>query len=173
MIRKILKADDKTLRKKSKPVKKVDKKIKNLVKDLKETLKTQKDPEGVGLAAPQVGKNVQVFIMMYKDKIETVINPEVIDIAKKDNEEPEAMEGCLSIPHYYGPLTRPESITLKYLTEKGESVKKTFTGFPAQIVQHELDHLKGKLFTDRLLDQKKPLYKFTAEGEWEEVDFVL
>lgn len=83
------------------------------------------------------------------------------------------MEGCLSIPHYYGPLTRKESITIEYLDEKGKKQKEKFEGFDAQIVQHEIDHLNGKLFVDKLLNQKKPLYKFNKEGEWEEVDFAL
>jgi peptide deformylase len=173
MIRKIVNADDKVLRKRAKPVKKIDKKVKNIVKDLKETLEAQKDPEGVGLAAPQIGKSLKIFVFVSKDGIKTVINPKVIEIAEKENEKPEAMEGCLSIPHYYGPLTRPEFITIEYLNEKGKKVKETFKGFEAQIVQHEIDHLKGTLFTDRLLEQKKPLYKFTDKEKWEEVDFAL
>lgn len=173
MIRKIVTADNKVLRKKAKPVKKVDKKVKNIIKDLKETLEAQKDPEGVGLAAPQIGKSLKIFVFVSEDGIKTVINPKVIEIAKKENEKPEAMEGCLSIPHYYGPLTRPEFITIEYLNEKGKKIKETFKGFEAQIVQHEIDHLKGTLFTDRLLEQKKPLYKFTDKEEWEEVDFAL
>lgn len=174
MVRKIVSADDRLLRKKAKPVTKIDKKIKNIIKDLKDTLVAQKNPEGVGLAAPQIGKSLRMFVMLQKNKkIRVVINPEVVNVAKKDNKDPEAMEGCLSIPHYYGPLTRPESITIKFLNEKGEKVEETFKGFDAQIVQHEIDHLEGKLFVDRLLDQKKPLYKFSDEGEWEEVDFVL
>jgi peptide deformylase len=173
MIKKIVPADDDILRKKSKPVKKIDAKIKSLIKDLKDTLRAQKDPEGVGLAAPQLGKSLQVFIMLGKDGLKTVINPKVVKIAKENNKEPEAMEGCLSIPHYYGPLERPKTISIKYLNEKGKEIQETFKDFDAQIVQHEIDHLKGKLFTDRLLNQKKPLYKFNKEGEWEEVDFAL
>lgn len=173
MVRKILSADDGMLRKKAKPVKKIDKKVKNIVRDLKDTLTAQKDPEGVGLAAPQIGKSIRIFVMMRGKDIKVVINPRVVGIAKKDNEEPEAMEGCLSVPHYYGPLVRPESITVKYLNEEGKEVEETFKNFDAQIVQHEMDHLEGKLFVDKLLAQKKPLYKFTKKGEWEEVDFAL
>ena len=174
MVRKIVTTDDRILRKRAKPVKKIDRKIKNVIQDLKDTLVAQKDPEGVGLAAPQIGKSLQIFAMIKKNKeLKIVINPEIIEVSKKENEEPEAMEGCLSIPHYYGPLTRPEAIKIKYLNEKEEKVEESFKGFDAQIVQHEIDHLKGKLFVDKLLEQKKPLYKFTNEGEWEEVDFAL
>lgn len=173
MIRKIVKADEASLRKTSEPVKKVDKRIKNLIKDLKETLVAQKDPDGVGLAAPQIGKNLRMFVMRDKKKIKTVINPEIISISKKKSGKSSVMEGCLSIPHYYGPLTRASKLKLKYINEKGEKVTEKFAGFPAQIVQHEIDHLNGKLFTDKLLKEKKPLYKQNENNKWKKVDFSL
>lgn len=172
MIRKIVPANNPVLRKKSKPVKKIDKKTKNLIKDLKETLVSQKDPEGVGLAAPQIGKNVRIFVMRHKKDVLVVINPEIIKIGKikKTPKQKKVLEGCLSILNYYGPLSRPQKITIKFLNEKGEKVKKEFTGFPAQIVQHEIDHLNGVLFVDKLLKEKKPLYRQLENGEWEKVD---
>ncbi len=173
MVQKILKSDNPKLRQKSKPVKKLDKKTKDLIKDLKDTLKAQKDPEGVGLAAPQIGKFVRVFVMDYKNNIRTVINPEIISKEDRDIKDTNVLEGCLSIPHYYGPLTRSKKITIKYMNEKGEIVEETFVNFPAQIVQHEIDHLDGVLFVDRLLKDKQPLYKYESETEeWEEVDFA-
>ena len=78
MIQKILPSSDPVLRLKSKPVVKVDKKILQLVQDLKDTLSVQKDPEGVGLAAPQIGKNLRVFVANYKGFDRVVINPVVL-----------------------------------------------------------------------------------------------
>jgi peptide deformylase len=174
MIRKIVKADNPLLRKKSKPVKKIDKKILSLISDLKDTLLSQKDPEGVGLAAPQIGKNLKVFIMRDGKKIRTIINPKIIkkyERRKTKYEKQDIMEGCLSIPHYYGPLKRAQKIKIEYLDENGKKVVKTFENLLARIVQHEIDHLNGVLFTNRLLEQKKPLYEL-KEDKWEEIDLI-
>lgn len=175
MIRKVLQSGDPILRQKSKPVKKVDKKVLSLIRDLKDTLNRQKDPEGVGLAAPQIGKNLSVFLADYKNFQRVVINPEVLKIGKRSKvkvkSKKEILEGCLSLPYYYGPLKRAAKITLRYLNEKGEKITEDFEGFNAQIILHEIDHLKGILFIDRLLEEKKPLYK--VEGDkWEEVELI-
>jgi peptide deformylase len=177
MIQKILQSKDPLLRKISKPVAKVDKKVLTIVKDLKETLSVQKEPEGVGLAAPQIGKLLRIFVANYKGFERVVINPEIIKIekvaAKPSGKLPkkEILEGCLSLPYYYGPLKRAAKITVKYLNEKGESVTETFEGFNAQIIMHEIDHLEGILFIDRLIKEKKPLYKVEGD-EWEEVELI-
>jgi peptide deformylase len=173
MIQKIVTVKDPILRIKSKEVKNLDKKIFNLIKDLRETLIVQKDPIGVGLAAPQIGKNLRLFAIKPKDSIKIIINPEVISVSKKAKELMEEhtklMEGCLSLPNLYGPLKRPDSIKVNYLNEKGDKITSLFDGFEAQVIQHEIDHLNGILFTDRLLEQKKPLYEL-VDGEWERVD---
>ncbi len=83
----------------------------------------------------------------------------------------EILEGCLSLPYYYGPLVRSPKITVRYLNEKGEKTTETFDGFNAQIILHEIDHLNGILFIDRLLEEKKPLYKVDGD-EWEEVELI-
>jgi peptide deformylase len=177
MIQKILQSKDPILRRKSKPVTVVDKKILKLVQDLRDTLSIQKEPEGVGLAAPQIGKNLRVFIANYKGFDRVVINPEILKIEKiatKTNikkSKKEILEGCLSLPYYYGPLKRAPKITIKYLNEKGEEVTETFEGFNAQIIMHEIDHLEGVLFVDHLLREKKPLYKVQGD-EWEEVELI-
>ncbi len=172
MICKIVPVTDPKLRKKSKPVSKIDKKVQSIICDLKDTLLAQDNPPGVGLAGPQIGKNVRIFAMKPRDKIKIVINPEILKISKNKNDTKRAektMEGCLSLPHYYGPLTRADKIEIKYLTESGEKVTETFEKFPAQIVQHEIDHLEGKLFIDRLLENNIPLYKLKND-QWHEVD---
>ncbi len=172
MIRNIVAATDPKLREKSKQVEKIDKKILSLIKDMIDTLKAQKDPEGIGLAAPQVGKNIRIFLMMPdKDNIKVVINPKVISVTKSKTRQSKAklMEGCLSLPHYYGPLTRAEKVQLEYQNEKNEKITQEFSGLEAQIILHEVDHLNGILFVDRLLEQKKPLYEY-KNGDWQEVE---
>jgi len=178
MVRKVLQSGDPILRAKSKNVAKVDKKTLEVVKDLKDTLELQKEPEGVGLAAPQIGKNVRIFVAEYKNFKRVVINPEVLEIknirspkGEKKKTKNEILEGCLSLPYYYGPLKRSNHVVLKYLDEKGEVITETFKDFDAQIVLHEIDHLDGILFVDRLLEEKKPLYKVEGD-DWEEVELI-
>jgi peptide deformylase len=175
MVKKILPAKDPILRKKSKRVKKIDKKVLRLVKDLKETLVAQKDPEGVGLAAPQIGKNLRVFVIKPKDKVKVFINPKLVSVLKKKSTEkkkPKTMEGCLSVPNYYGPLRRAQKIKVEYQNTKGETRVENFEGLSAQIILHEIDHLNGKLFIDHLLKQKQKLYEY-VDGDWEEVDLII
>lgn len=174
MIQKIIDIKNQKLREKSKEVGKIDKKIDELILDLKQTLKAQKDPEGVGLAAPQIGKNVRVFLAYYNGIEHVMINPEIIQIAHVSKKSKEitsnsVLEGCLSLPHYYGPVKRAKKLTLKYTNEKGEEVIREFKGFLAHIIQHEIDHLNGVLFIDRVLEQKLPLYKFSGD-DYEEVE---
>lgn len=177
MIKKILLSSDPVLRRKSKAVGKIDKKVKDLIKDLKDTLAVQKDPEGVGLAAPQIGKNLRVFVAKYKNFNKVVINPEIIKIEYPKKGEPkkksdkEILEGCLSLPYYYGPLKRAPKVTIKYIDENGEILTESFEGFHAQIILHEIDHLEGILFIDHLLEEHQPLYKIEGD-EWEEVELI-
>ncbi len=176
MILKITDVKDPKLRLKSKPVANIDKKIKQLVSDMKETLIAQKDPEGVGLAAPQVGKSIRLFIIDYRKEKKVIINPEIISVSKekkapKTKNKDSILEGCLSLPHYYGPIKRSQNIKIKYQNLDGKKVTEEFTGFIAQIIQHEIDHLNGVLFVDRILEQKAPLYKFEGK-DFEEVELI-
>lgn len=177
MIQKILGSHDPKLRIPSKPVAQIDKKILILIQDLKDTLAIQKDPEGVGLAAPQLGKNLQIFVINFKNIQRVIINPEILEIneiekIKKNKKSSfKIMEGCLSLPNYYSPIKRASLVKLKYTNEDGKRVIEDFEDFYAQIILHEMDHLKGTLFVDRLLEQKKKLYKLEHD-EWEEVELV-
>jgi peptide deformylase len=164
------------LRRKAKAVKKIDKKVIRLIEDMKETLVVQEDPEGVGLAAPQVGKSMRIFVMHCLEEgldRKVVINPKAISIkkkiSKKTKKKEKLLEGCLSIPHYYGPVGRKNEITIKYTSEDGKELTETFKGFAAHIVQHEIDHLNGVIFIDHILEQKKPLY-WIKDDEYEEVE---
>jgi len=176
MIRKILGTKDPKISQICKEVKTIDKKVLSISEDLKETLKAQKEPEGVGLAAPQIGENLRIFAMNDNGKIRVIVNPEIIEISKEKEkktrqQEKEIMEGCLSLPNYYGPLKRASKIKIKYLDLDGTKKEEEFKGFSAQIVQHEIDHLNGIVFVTRLLEQKQPLYKLEKD-EWVEIELI-
>jgi peptide deformylase len=183
MVRKVVGVKNHILRAKAKEIIKFDKKLEELVKDMQDTLSIQKDPEGVGLAAPQIGKSVRLFVVSYKKLKRTIINPVVLEMSKivkkrkphyakaTRGKKEDILEGCLSLPHYYGPIKRNQKLKIKYKNEKGEEKVEEFVGFEAQIMQHEIDHLNGKLFIDHILEQKAPLYQFGIDG-WEEVELV-
>lgn len=163
------------MRLKAKKVAKLDKKVLEVIRNLKDTLEVQKEPEGVGLAAPQIGKSLRIFVANYRKFQRVVVNPEIIKIVKRSRvkvkSKKEILEGCLSLPYYYGPLKRAAKVTVSYLNENGKKVTETFEGFEAQIILHEIDHLNGILFVDHILKEKKPLYK-VEKDEWEEVELL-
>ncbi len=177
---KIVNVPDPILGNPVKPVQKIDGKIIKLVHDMEKTLVAQDDPPGVGLAAPQVGHNLALFIIkpMPESKIEAFINPKILkieEIKEKQTDKTSAkgnkklkkgtpLEGCLSIPRIWSPVKRPEKVLLKYQTITGEEKTRWFSGFEAVIIQHEVDHLNGILFTQRSLEQNIPLFE-EKEGE--------
>lgn len=129
--------------------------ISKLKVNLLETLRAQ--PIGVAISAVQIGEPVRLFVV----EIKTISNrPELkaeppryffnAEIIKFSSQTVGMYEGCLSIvnANLFGNVVRPKSITLKYLDESGESKEETFDGFMARVIQHEVDHLNGKLFTD-------------------------
>lgn len=150
-------------------VRKVDKKIRELVYDMEETLIAQSDPQGVGLAAPQVNVDLALFIIKPTLKSETLvfINPKILEFkpasttasAPKEKDENVKLEGCLSIPKIWGPVERNAKVLVEYQDLTGEKKTEWFGGFKAVIIQHETDHLNGILFTQRVLEQKKKLYE--------------
>lgn len=137
---------DEILRKKSKKVEEVDDKIRELVDDMIETMH-QKD--GVGLAAPQVGILKRVVVIdLYDDKGPYVlINPEIV----KEKGEQEVEEGCLSFPDKFGKVKRPAEVVVKALDRDGKEYKLKGKGLLAQAISHELDHLEGILFIDKII----------------------
>ena len=172
---KILTAPHKVLNTPSKSVKTIDAKIKKLIRQMEMTLTAQKDPPGVGLAAPQVGVGLSLFIIKQspKTKTQVFINPRVIrhhilnikQGPKKPSpgsKDDSRLEGCLSIPRIWAPLKRAAEIEIDYQDQGGNKKQKKFTGFSADIVQHEMDHLGGILFTQRALTQKIQLYEEDA-----------
>ncbi|MFB6356806.1 MAG: peptide deformylase [bacterium] len=117
----------------------------SLIEDMRRILY---EYDGVGLAAPQVGEDVQIFVLcldVEKQIEEVYLNPEIIDI---QDEEP-VTEGCLSFPNIDVEIRRGTKVQFKALTPGGEQIERTVEGLQAQCVQHELDHLQGKTILDR------------------------
>ena len=167
---KILTAPHPVLTTPATPIEKIDRKIKRLVVDMEEALVNHRDPQGVGLAAPQVGVSLALFIIKPNPSVETkvFINPKVRSITgdpqkktKKNVKAPdeEKMEGCLSVPRIWAALKRPRKAQIEYQDLAGEKKIEWFSGLEAVIVQHEVDHLQGILFTQKCLEQKVPLYE--------------
>ena len=163
----IITAPDPVLSRHAKKVAKVNKGILALLKEMEETLLSATDPEGVGLAAPQIGKSLSIFITKPtpKSPVSVFINPRILKelddepTAKKKKSDSARLEGCLSLPTIWGEVKRSPSLVLSYMDAKGKKHEKTFRGFMATIIQHENDHLHGTLFTQRVLKQSGTLYK--------------
>lgn len=137
---------DEILKKKSKPVEVVDDKIRELVKDMIDTLHKY---NGVGLAAVQVGILKQVIVIQEEEDkpIHVIINPEII--YQKGSQVVE--EGCLSFPNKFAKIERPEKIKIKALDENGKKIEILGKGLLAQAISHEIDHLNGEVFVDKII----------------------
>lgn len=164
MIKEIVKVGNPILRQEAKPVAKVDKRIQQLITDLSDTLIVQKKPEGIGLAAPQIGIPLQVFVARIGKHIVPFINPVIIS---KNGETIDLIEGCLSISKYWGNVKRWSQITVKTLNKEGKTVVRTYKNLYARIVQHEVDHLRGNLFVDRVSEQKGKFYELKDDMLYE------
>jgi peptide deformylase len=168
---KIVQAPNPVLSKQAKPINKIDKDLRHLIKEMTLTLDHAKDPEGVGLAAPQVGKSLQLFVIRQTPHSELLvfINPTIEEFIDDKQEEKQhekteekrgvQLEGCLSLQNIWGVVKRHTGVVVSYQDQTGEHHKKTFDGFLATIIQHECDHLQGILFPKHVLEQHNPLYK--------------
>lgn len=171
----IVQAPNPVLATPTKPVTNFDTRLKRLITTMERTLNSQTDPVGVGLAANQVGMPLSLFIA--KDspdaKILICINPKIVKkviIAENQStkkRQKSKLEGCLSIKYIWGSVSRSSKVLLEYQDITGKHRKEWFSGFLATIIQHEVDHLFGTLFTQRVLEQKGKLYK-EVHGELEE-----
>jgi len=163
--------------------KEVDKNFDGLDKLIKDMFETMYASNGVGLAAPQIGKSIRIFVIdstqleddeediaekkkkkqepFLKGLRETFINPIMVEETGKpwDYEE-----GCLSIPDITADVSRKPNIVIEYYNEKFELVEKTFDGLNARVIQHEYDHLEGILFTDHLKPLKRRMMKRKLEA---------
>ena len=178
MILDVVQAPNEVLSAKAKRVEKVNKDVLTLIENMKETLVAQTDPEGIGLAAPQVGESVQIFIVKYDEQapFEVYINPKLTlgkekAVAKRVNKskEREKLEGCLSLKIIWGTVKRSKKVHMEWMDEKAMTHKATFSGFYATILQHEYDHLHGILFPRRVLEQNGQLYKSHKDSEGKDV----
>lgn len=148
--------EDSVLRKKAKRVPTVDGSIQRLIDHMIETMQ---QTSGVGLAAPQVGVSLRVVVFqMPGEEPMAIVNPEVV----KRIGEREVMEGCLSVPGYYGEIKRSVSVTVKGWDRQGKAIRIKATGLMAQALEHELDHLNGILYVDHVESQDK-LHKIELE----------
>ena len=144
MVLEVTKLGEEVLRKKAEPVAEINDEIRALVEDMFETM-IEKD--GVGLAAPQIGKSLRLFVVIADDDVRRVfINPQII---KTSTEVGEYDEGCLSIPQVYETIVRPLGVTVQAYNEKGRPFTLEADGLLARIIQHEYDHLDGILYIDR------------------------
>lgn len=136
------------LRRKANPVVTIDETLQRLIDDM---IQTMYDAPGIGLAAPQVGVSLQLFIVDVTSGrdasgLMTFINPAWVARDGRIQEE----EGCLSLPGVYGPTPRSTQVTLRGLNRQGESMEVTGEGLLARALQHEMDHLQGMLFFNRM-----------------------
>lgn len=145
-----------------------------------EILKKTTDPKGVGLAATQVGLDKRLFILLdeKRNHVSIFVNPQIIYASKKTlaqvykKKKDRWLEGCLSIPKIWGFVDRPYSITLKYQVPKKldtgywllDTVTQDLSDMHAAYTQHEIDHLDGILFTDRIIEQKGRIFRETEDG---------
>jgi len=154
MNREIIKYPNPILRKKCEEVEKITPEIKKLIDDMIETMKKN---DGVGLAAPQVGELKRIIAVHLvkertsEEKVEVeprvFINPKIVKKSKEDELEE---EGCLSFPGLWLKIKRAKEVEVEALNEKGEKIHLKAQALPARILQHEIDHLDGILFVDRI-----------------------
>ena len=156
------------LKKVAKPI---DKDYPDLEKLIENMFDTMTKSDGIGLAAPQIGKSIRLFVIDATPLAED--NPELSDfrkifinakITKYEGEEWTYNEGCLSVPDMHEDIDRPEKITIEYLDENFEAHTETFDGISARIIQHEYDHIEGKLFIEKVSPIRKRMLgrKLTA-----------
>ena len=150
-IRPILTEGHPILRQQAKKVRRIDPSMRRLVDDM---LDTMHDADGLGLAAPQVGVPLRLIVIEHEEQQYVLFNPEITRQRGTATEE----EGCLSLPRWFGPVVRSEHVTVKGRDHTGKAVRLKLEGLLARAIQHEVDHLDGTLFTDRVLDRTELRY---------------
>jgi peptide deformylase len=151
----ILNYPDPRLHTVAKPVKEVDASLRRLISDMAETMY---DAPGIGLAATQVNQHIQLLIIdtsETKNQLQVFINPRILE---KDGEQVYE-EGCLSVPGIYDSVTRAEKVVVEAMNEKGETFKLEAHGLLSVCIQHEMDHLLGKVFVEYLSPLKRTRIK--------------
>jgi peptide deformylase len=159
-VRPIVTLGDPRLRLKGEPVDSFGKYLHELLDDLAETMR---DAPGVGLAAPQLGVGLQACVVEVEDKLHELVNPRIVRSTGEDRD----LEGCLSIPGYVAYVTRKEKVWVVAQNRHGRQYKVAGSGLLGRALQHELDHLDGKLYID-YLDSMDELIEVGASDEAEE-----
>jgi peptide deformylase len=151
---------DPRLRLKGEPVTSFGKYLHELLDDLAHTMRAA---PGVGLAAPQIGEAVQACVIEVEGRLHELVNPRIVRAAGDDRD----LEGCLSLPGYYAYVTRREKVWVVAHNRTGKKIKLAGAGLLGRALQHELDHLDGKLFIDYLdsLDELIPIRQGEDEPE--------
>ena len=147
----ILHYPDDRLRQEAQPIAEVDDDVRRLIDDMLETMYAAR---GVGLAAPQVDRHLRLLVMDTSEAQSeplALVNPEIVAASGEQDGD----EGCLSLPGVFEPVLRAAEVTARFTDREGRVREEVFTGLPARCVQHELDHLEGKLFVDYLSKLKR------------------
>jgi peptide deformylase len=163
---------DKILRQKTRPVTSFDDDLQQLIDDMIETMR---EAPGVGLAAPQIGRSLQLTVIETLPELDdegheiedsrelyVIANPEIV---WRSRQMVDGIEGCLSIPGYVGEVERHEEIRLRAQDRQGKKIKLKVKGWTARIFQHEIDHLHGVLYIDQLTDREN----FWTEAEFDAI----
>lgn len=138
---------DERLQSVTRPIQEITEEVEELLDNLQDTMIAH---DGVGLAAPQVGKNLQVAVVEEEDgEIIELINPRIV----QSTGETIDVEGCLSIPHVYGTVARAKRILVHYYDREGDEMELEAYDYLARAIQHEIDHLHGVLFTEKMIEQ--------------------
>lgn len=157
-VKPILTLGDPRLRLKGEPVDSFGKYLHELLDDLTHTMRAA---PGVGLAAPQLGEALQVCVIEVEGQLHELVNPVIVRAVGQDND----LEGCLSLPGYVAYVTRNDKVWVEAQNRHGRKIKSVGAGLLARAMQHELDHLEGKLFIDYLesMDELIPVSKLDDE----------
>jgi len=179
-VRPLLRGNEPTLRQKAKKVRDFGPSLQALIDDIVETMRAA---PGLGLAAPQVGIPLRIVAIElpeaedeeenedpYRGKLIVICNPEIV---KRWGEE-DGQEGCLSLPEYVGEVKRAARVVVKAHDRRGKEIRLRAEGLMARVLQHEIDHLNGNLFVDRLESLEK-LYRLepSDEGRESDLDIVI
>lgn len=162
----ILEFPDPRLRTVAKAVTEFDPALQQLVRDMTETMYAE---NGIGLAATQVNVHQQVLVLDVsdsRDQLKVYINPQILDSSGEQNCE----EGCLSVPGVYAEVQRAENIRVKAFDVNGQAFEEALSGLHAICLQHEMDHLQGKLFVDYLSPLKRQMVRKKLEKQKKQAD---
>ena len=157
--------EDSVLRQKARKVSRIDSSVHKLIDNMIETMQRA---NGVGLAAPQVGIPLRVIVLqMPGEEPITLVNPEIL----KRSGQQEVTEGCLSVPGYYGEIKRSAEVTVKGKNRQGKVVKIKAIGLMAEALEHEIDHLDGRLYIDRI-ERTESLHRTAPASQQNEQEVI-